>query len=174
MRIFAWRACMNALPTMLNLQRRGVNCCETCPSCGKEAGSISHTILRCDIAKKVWQYWTECPVVFQPEPFDITDTALMILANGTSQDLEIFFGTAWSIQYNRNLARCIRIHLPTPCQNLEFCQKIFTRLLRKLQSYSPQTSPCMKRNGMCHLLEYSKSMQTGPLPKEKEILVLEW
>ena len=104
MRIFAWRACMNALPTMLNLQRRGVNCCETCPSCGKEAESISHTILRCDIAKKVWEYWTECPVVFQPEPFDITDTALLILANGTSQDLEIFFGTAWSIHYNRNLA----------------------------------------------------------------------
>ena len=56
------------------------------------------------LLRKFWEYWTECPVVFQPEPFDITDTALMILANGTSQDLEIFFGTAWSIQYNRNLA----------------------------------------------------------------------
>ena len=97
MRIFSWRTCMNELPTMLNLQRTGVNCCETCPSCGRKAESASHTILRCDIAKKVWEYWIECPVVFQPEPFDIADTTLMILAKGTSQDLEIFFGTTWSI-----------------------------------------------------------------------------
>lgn len=49
MRIFSWRACMNELPTMLNLQRRGVNCCETCPSCGREAKQSSSPIRFSDV-----------------------------------------------------------------------------------------------------------------------------
>ena len=34
--IFAWKMCMNALPTFVNLQKRGVNLCDICSACGKE------------------------------------------------------------------------------------------------------------------------------------------
>ena len=33
---------------------------------------------------------------------DIFDVALDILKNGTNRDLEVFFGVAWSVWYNRN------------------------------------------------------------------------
>ena len=33
---------------------------------------------------------------------DISDVALDILKNGTNRDLEVFFGVAWSVWYNRN------------------------------------------------------------------------
>ncbi|KAK9989560.1 hypothetical protein SO802_029799 [Lithocarpus litseifolius] len=35
-RIFAWRACVNGLPTRLNMEKRGIDIDATCPLCGKD------------------------------------------------------------------------------------------------------------------------------------------
>ncbi|KAK9986840.1 hypothetical protein SO802_031791 [Lithocarpus litseifolius] len=43
-----------------------------------------------------------CPINILAEINDVVDVALRILEAGTSNDLEIFFVTAWSIWYNRN------------------------------------------------------------------------
>ena len=51
-RIFAWKMCMNALPTFVNLQRKGVNLCEICPTCGKEPESTLHILVNCEVAKR--------------------------------------------------------------------------------------------------------------------------
>lgn len=53
-RIFSWRACMNGLPTMLNLGRRGVNIDALCPLCGKEVESTIHALLLSGNAREVW------------------------------------------------------------------------------------------------------------------------
>ena len=53
MRIFAWKMCMNALPTLMNLQRRGINLCEIYPTCGKKPESILYALVRCEVAKRV-------------------------------------------------------------------------------------------------------------------------
>ena len=39
--IFARRMCLNALPTLVNLQSKGVVNCDICPACGKEPETIS-------------------------------------------------------------------------------------------------------------------------------------
>ena len=44
-RIFAWKMCMNALPTFVNLQRRGVNICDISPACGMELESNLHVFV---------------------------------------------------------------------------------------------------------------------------------
>ena len=44
-RIFAYKMCMNALPTFVNLQRRGVNICDICPACGMEPESNLHVFV---------------------------------------------------------------------------------------------------------------------------------
>ena len=46
--IFAWRACINALPTMINLRKKGVNTSGYCPLCGQEIETIIHSIIMCD------------------------------------------------------------------------------------------------------------------------------
>ena len=50
-RIFAWRLCMNAIPTLTNLFKKGIQMDVTCPSCKKDPESVEHAILRCDSAK---------------------------------------------------------------------------------------------------------------------------
>ena len=51
--IFAWKLCLNALPTLLNLQSKGVVNCDICSTCGKEPETTSHVFLKCEVAKRV-------------------------------------------------------------------------------------------------------------------------
>ena len=60
-RIFAWRICMNAIPTMMNLNKRGVQANAIYPICRKEVETVEHAILKCDLAKVVWSNWNDCP-----------------------------------------------------------------------------------------------------------------
>ena len=101
-RIFAWKMCMNALSTIVNLQRRGVNLCEICPACGKEPKSTLHVLVKCEVAKKVWGCWVDGPVDLLNVNMDVIDIAMQIFEFCTSRYLEFFFGVAWAIWYNRN------------------------------------------------------------------------
>ena len=100
--IFAWRACMEGLPTRLNLRRRGVNIETKCPLCEREIESTSHALLYCTKLWDVWWSWNTCPIQLLAENKDFVDVAMLIMNAGTPQDLEILFATAWSIWYNRN------------------------------------------------------------------------
>ena len=46
--IFAWRLCMNAIPTMVNLSRRGIQVDVLCSICKKEEEATEHVILKCE------------------------------------------------------------------------------------------------------------------------------
>uniref|UniRef100_A0A7N2LMT2 Uncharacterized protein n=1 Tax=Quercus lobata TaxID=97700 RepID=A0A7N2LMT2_QUELO len=74
-----------------------------CPCCDREPESISPALIKSDIAKRVRSCWEDCLVNLLMNYWDVSDTALEILASGTSTDLESFFRSAWSIWYNRNL-----------------------------------------------------------------------
>ena len=93
-RIFAWKMCMNVLPTFVNLQRKGVNLCEMCPACGKEPESTLHILVKCEVAKKVWRCWVDSPVNLLNVNMNIIDIAMQIFEVGSSRDLEVFFGVA--------------------------------------------------------------------------------
>ena len=49
-KIFAWEVCLNGLPTMLNLQRRGLNTFVFCQIFDKDLESINHALLHCNHA----------------------------------------------------------------------------------------------------------------------------
>ena len=61
-KIFAWRACLDALPTMVNLKKRGIDENGLCPCCGSELEAISHSLIHCEVAKRVWDCWDICVV----------------------------------------------------------------------------------------------------------------
>ena len=93
---------MDGLLTAVNLKKRGVNIDAVCLCYEKESESISHSLIKCDITRKVWDCWSDCPVEITSSLLDFFDLAMEIMAQGTSQDLEYFLVMAWSIWYNRN------------------------------------------------------------------------
>ena len=82
-RIFAWRLCMNAIPTLTNLFKKGIQMDVTCPICKKDPESIEHAILRCVSAKAVWAKWIDCPIKILDCSLDVTDLALSLMNQGT-------------------------------------------------------------------------------------------
>jgi hypothetical protein len=52
-KMFAWRACQNILPTHLNLRKRRVIEEANCPCCGVEEESLIHALWSCPAAQDV-------------------------------------------------------------------------------------------------------------------------
>ena len=103
-RIFAWRACRNGLPTKLNLRCRGLNSSSFCPLCNKEMESLQHALLHCTHAKHTWVSWLDCPVNLSTTSADIVDLASQFIGLGKLSELDLFFMVLWSIWGNRNQA----------------------------------------------------------------------
>ena len=101
-RIFSWQIFMNAIPTMMNLNKRGVQTDAICPICRKEVETVKHAILKCDLAKDVWSNWNDCPTRILECSCDISDLALSIISQGAQSDLQKLFGVAWAIWYHKN------------------------------------------------------------------------
>ena len=78
----------------------GVN--DLCPCCGFESKTLFHSIIKCEVARRVWDNWEDSSVENWQGLVDISNVALDILKNGTNCDFEVFFGVAWSVWYNRN------------------------------------------------------------------------
>ncbi|KAL0361676.1 UNVERIFIED_CONTAM: putative mitochondrial protein [Sesamum radiatum] len=53
-KVFIWRACLNALPTGVNLRKRASICQVMCPLCGDGSEDVLHVLLRCPFARQVW------------------------------------------------------------------------------------------------------------------------
>ncbi|KAL0340131.1 UNVERIFIED_CONTAM: hypothetical protein Sradi_4529900 [Sesamum radiatum] len=53
-KVFVWRACLNALPTGSNLNKRMVGLHAVCPFCRDEAEDILHVLAGCTFARQVW------------------------------------------------------------------------------------------------------------------------
>ena len=82
-RIFSWKACMDGLPTRLNLAKRGLNIEAKCPLCEKALESTSHALIQCDKLGDVWWNWHTCPVNLLGRNINLVDLASEILEAGT-------------------------------------------------------------------------------------------
>ena len=103
-RIFAWKACLDGLPTRLNLAKRGVKVGAECPLCEKAMESTNHALIYCAKIWEVWWNWQDCPINLLAGNMCLVDLALKILDARSPLDLETFFVTAWAIWFNRNQA----------------------------------------------------------------------
>ncbi|GJZ54433.1 RNA-directed DNA polymerase, eukaryota, reverse transcriptase zinc-binding domain protein [Tanacetum coccineum] len=53
--VFLWRLKINKLPSMVNLDRRGIEVSSLlCPSCLGDLETVNHTFFNCDLAKDMW------------------------------------------------------------------------------------------------------------------------
>lgn len=55
--------------------------------------SITHSLIFCEFARQVWDMWEDYPVNLTAVSMDVSDIAMRILVEGTSQHLEVFFMT---------------------------------------------------------------------------------
>ena len=92
------------------------------PICDQGVETIIHSLIFCGLARQVWDNWKECPLNLKSDYLDISDIALTILADGTSQDLENFFVTAWSLWYSRNQT-IFEANIQTPDQVWNFARR---------------------------------------------------
>ena len=125
---------MNALPTKLNLYKRGINTNVICPLCDQGVETIIHSLVFCDLARQLWDKWKECPVNLKSNYLDIANIALRIMADGTSQDLKIFFVTAWSLWYSKN-QKVFEANIQTPDQVWSFAGRF-------IQDYKEASNLC--------------------------------
>ena len=106
---------MNALPTKLNLYKRGINTSVCCPICDLGAETILHSLVFCDPDRQVWDKWKNCPVNLRSNYLDFADIAMGFMATGTLHDLECFFATAWFLWCSRDL-KVFEAEVHTPDQ----------------------------------------------------------
>lgn len=55
---------------------------------------IFHSIISCEVAKRVWDNWDVHVIKNWQGLYDISDVALKILERGSTRDLEVFFGVS--------------------------------------------------------------------------------
>ena len=101
-KIFAWRACVNGLPTYDNISKRGINCSTACPVYGLEPEDINHALLHCEVASLVWSLWPDYSRPPQGHHWSFLDMALHLNYSNASQALDLFFVLSWAIWSNRN------------------------------------------------------------------------
>ena len=101
-KIFAWRACVNGLPSREKLCARGINTAKDCPTCNKELEFIHHVLLHSEFAIRVWSFWADGVQLIQRNNWTFLDSVMYILVHKPYHVLESFFTVAWAIWYNRN------------------------------------------------------------------------
>ncbi|XP_075633509.1 uncharacterized protein LOC142605970 [Castanea sativa] len=102
-KIFSWRAYLNGLPILVNMQLRGLCTNYTCPVCDEEVECLTHSLITCDFALSVLALWQDCPFSLLLETRDFKDLAFHFLANSPQQHLLLFFAISWANWDNRNL-----------------------------------------------------------------------
>ncbi|PWA41769.1 hypothetical protein CTI12_AA548270 [Artemisia annua] len=100
-KLFMWRAWNNYVPTIDNLQSRGLNHTSSCTHCGETTENLVHVMFKCSAAKEVWDrcslgcfYDTQGAVNFH-------DFCRVILENFPAE-WEVFMMILWGLWTRRN------------------------------------------------------------------------
>ena len=90
-KIFSWRACLNGLPTLVNMHLRGLCANTFCPVCDEEVECLNHCLITCDYALSVWALWQDCPLGLLLETRDFKVLAHHFLVNSPPRHLLFLF-----------------------------------------------------------------------------------
>ena len=101
---FIWRACLNILPTKINLKKKKITTDGFCPICESEAESIAHALWECPVANDVW---LSSKLRVQKVPKyrgDFITLVLSLFDKVGEKDCELVSMIMWYIWFNRNRA----------------------------------------------------------------------
>lgn len=158
-KFFAWRVCLDGLPTMLNLRRRGLNTAGFCQICDKDLELISDSLFYCNHAKQTQSCWSDCPMNLHSPTQDIISITSQIMEKGSSTDLDLFFMAALSIWGNRNNAIHNDADYP-PTQVWEFAKRSLIDFTTSTYMITPST-PRSKLISLLPFRVFTKLMLMG-------------
>ncbi|KAK2644204.1 hypothetical protein Ddye_019399 [Dipteronia dyeriana] len=101
-RIFVWRICLNAIPSLANLWIRKVVADPHCLRCGAAVETSDHALFWCGDARKVWgwnwfdSFFKELKIV------PVLDVFHILLSKVNSSELAHFCLITWAIWNDRN------------------------------------------------------------------------
>nr|POE83460.1 putative ribonuclease h protein [Quercus suber] len=102
-KMFLWRVCSNALPTMANLKKRKILEDANCKACHVAEENTLHAIWDCE---KLHHIWFPCFSWVRTEVPQFQDVQELIYLVGQRRDsLELFVVVAWFIWSHRNKLR---------------------------------------------------------------------
>ncbi|KAK3228943.1 hypothetical protein Dsin_000824 [Dipteronia sinensis] len=101
-RIFIWRVCLNAIPSLANLWARKVVADPCCLRCGVDVESGGHALFWCGGARKVWGL-TRFDSFFEDlKNAPVLDVFQAILPKVSYAEFALFCMTTWAIWNDRN------------------------------------------------------------------------
>ncbi|KAL0010896.1 hypothetical protein SO802_006004 [Lithocarpus litseifolius] len=102
MKVFAWRACQEILPTRVNLAKRKIIRINTCCCCQRALETVIHAIWECLVAQDVWAgsstVMQKCSTNFN----DFMQLFEVLMNRLDAAGLEFFLIQAWTVWNQRN------------------------------------------------------------------------
>lgn len=98
-KVFAWRACRDGLPTVQNLRLKQIDVEDKCHSCQKEGEDLLHALVMCP---NIYSWWLLYNPKLQLYLKNFSDLAFQTQQVGNLEDLARFFTMAWALWYRRN------------------------------------------------------------------------
>ena len=134
-KIFLWRACTDALPTKVNLQKRKVVDNSVCNLCQKASEDTFHAVWGCDTVQSVWQpsfAWLQN----QNNQLKTISDLVGIVLSGSAR-LDVFAMVAWSVWCYRNKIRCNEQTVPVN-RVFDTTVVILTEFQQKFPGHGPK------------------------------------
>uniref|UniRef100_A0A803PBD0 Uncharacterized protein n=1 Tax=Cannabis sativa TaxID=3483 RepID=A0A803PBD0_CANSA len=101
-RIFAWRAYHEALPTAATLQHRHISSTPQCPLCQMHLETINHVFFWCNRARQVWRNWESNINWHLSKTCSFSDFLVYVSSLLQSDKVELFITILWCIWKARN------------------------------------------------------------------------
>ncbi|KAL5761431.1 hypothetical protein ACOSP7_017695 [Xanthoceras sorbifolium] len=103
-KIFLWRVCLDALPTLSNLFKRKVSASPCCKRCSVEEESVAHALFWCSKSKSVWQDSMFGGLVADLKVCSGFDIVRWLSCQSTREDFEFLCILLWNLWFDRNLS----------------------------------------------------------------------
>ncbi|WCJ29809.1 Retrovirus-related Pol polyprotein from type-1 retrotransposable element R2 [Euphorbia peplus] len=101
-KLFSWKAVHNALPTLNELFKRGINVEDYCCFCGSVGETLSHILCSCFRAKEIWKLFNPNIRIDKLYTGSIETWLLEVFSIVDAQTFNSFMLTIWMIWFNRN------------------------------------------------------------------------
>ena len=96
-KLFAWRACQNILPTCVNLARRKIIEDDLCELCKRAPENGIHVLWECGVARGIWAGSLVKLQKFTQGQGDVLQLLAELLQRLSTEEFEVFLLVSWLI-----------------------------------------------------------------------------
>ncbi|KAL0411142.1 UNVERIFIED_CONTAM: hypothetical protein Slati_3703900 [Sesamum latifolium] len=100
--MFAWKACLNAIPTGKNLEKRLGYSVSCCPHCGEQQEDMEHVLLKCPFARLCWCISNIRWEIVSAWHENTLEWMLRISKELDKYDFSLFLTICWMLWWTRN------------------------------------------------------------------------